>query len=44
MSSPGIKWAGDITDIRTWAGFVYLATAGDCVIRKVVGYAMADHM
>ena len=41
---PGIKWVGDITCIRTWAGFVYLATVLDCCTRKVVGYAMADHM
>ena len=23
---PGVKWVGDITYIRTWEGFVYLAT------------------
>ena len=27
-----------------WAGFVYLATVLDCCTKKVVGYAMADHM
>ena len=43
-SSPGLKWVGDITYIRTWAGFVYLATVLDCATKKVVGYAMADHM
>ena len=41
---PGRKWCGDITYIRTWAGFVYLATVLDCCTKKVVGYAMADHM
>ena len=41
---PGMKWVGDITCIRTWAGIVYLATVLDCCTRKVVGYAMADHM
>ncbi|BDA63858.1 DDE-type integrase/transposase/recombinase [Actinomyces capricornis] len=35
---------GDITYIRTWKGFVYLATVLDCATRKVVGYALADHM
>ena len=25
-SQPGVKWVGDITCIRTWEGFVYLAT------------------
>lgn len=41
---PGRKWCGDITYISTWAGFVYLATVLDCCTKKVVGYAMADHM
>ena len=27
---PGRKWCGDITYVRTWAGFVYLATVLDC--------------
>ena len=30
--------------VRTWTGFVYLATVLDCCTKKVVGYAMADHM
>ncbi|WP_143222854.1 DDE-type integrase/transposase/recombinase, partial [Actinomyces oris] len=49
---PGRKWCGDIPPqaggapsyIRTWAGFIYLATVLDCCTKKVVGYAMADHM
>ena len=41
---PGRKWCGDITYVRTWAGFIYLATVLDCCTKKVVGYAMADHM
>ena len=41
---PGRKWCGDMTYIRTWSGFVYLATVLDCCTKKVVGYAMADHM
>lgn len=43
-SAPGTKLVGDITYIRTWAGWVYLATVIDCYSRMVVGYAMADHM
>ena len=42
--APGMKWVGDITYIRTWAGFVYLATVLDCCTKKVVGYCMASHM
>jgi len=41
---PGVKLVGDITYIRTWAGWVYLATVIDCCTRMVIGYAMADHM
>jgi transposase InsO family protein len=41
---PGMKLVGDITYIDTWAGWVYLATVLDCHTKKVVGYAMADHM
>lgn len=41
---PGAKLVGDITYIRTWAGWLYLATVIDCATKMVVGYAMADHM
>lgn len=41
---PGVKLVGDITYIRTWAGWVYLATVIDCYSRMVIGYSMADHM
>ena len=37
---PGMKWVGDITYIRTWEGFVYLATVPGCCTRKAVGYAI----
>lgn len=42
--APGRKLVGDITYIRTWEGWLYLATVLDCYSKKVVGYAMADHM
>ena len=41
---PGKKLCGDITYVRTWARFIYLATVLDCCTKKVVGYAMSDHM
>ena len=41
---PGIKFVGDITYIRTWQGFIYLATVIDCFSKKVVGWSIADHM
>lgn len=43
-SEPGTKLVGDITYVRTWAGWLYLATVIDCFNKEVVGYAMADHM
>jgi putative transposase len=42
--APGTKLVGDITYVRTWNGWVYLATVIDCCTRMVIGYAMADHM
>jgi putative transposase len=41
---PGAKLVGDITYIKTWEGWLYLATVLDCFSRKVVGYAMDCHM
>jgi transposase InsO family protein len=38
------RWCGDITYIRTWEGWLFLATVIDIASRRVVGYAMADHM
>jgi transposase InsO family protein len=37
-------WAGDITYVRTWEGWLYLATVIDLSSRRVVGFAMAEHM
>jgi transposase InsO family protein len=39
-----LAWVGDITYIRTWEGWLYLATVIDLASRRVVGFAMADHM
>lgn len=43
-SRPGTKVVGDITYIRTWQGWLYLAVLTDCATREVIGYAMAEHM
>jgi putative transposase len=43
-AKPGTKLVGDITYIRTWAGWLYLATVIDCATKACIGYAMADHM
>ena len=41
---PGTKVVSDITYIRTWQGWLYLASLIDCCTREVIGYAMAEHM
>jgi transposase InsO family protein len=38
------RWCGDITYIGTWQGWLYLATVIDIASRRVVGYAIADHL
>jgi transposase InsO family protein len=38
------RWCGDITYIGTWQGWLYLATVIDIASRRVVGYALADHL
>jgi putative transposase len=42
--APNTRRCGDITYIRTVQGWVYTATVLDVHSRKVVGYAVADHM
>lgn len=41
---PDIAWCGDITYIRTWEGWLYLATVMDLSSRKIIGYSMTDHL
>ena len=38
------RYAGDITYIMTWQGWAYLATVIDLSSRRVIGWALADHM
>jgi transposase InsO family protein len=38
------RWCGDITYIGTWEGWLFLATVIDIASRRVVGYAIADHL
>lgn len=37
-------WCSDITYVRTWEGWCYLATVIDLASRRVVGFAVANHM
>jgi len=41
---PNGKWVADITYLRTWNGFVYLAFILDCYSRLIVGWQLATHL
>ena len=43
-SAANEKWCGDITYVKTWTGWAYVATVIDLYSRAIVGYAIADHM
>lgn len=43
-SAPNQLWVADITYVPTWAGFLFLAVVVDAFSRKVVGWAMANHL
>jgi transposase InsO family protein len=38
------RWCGDITYLPTWEGWLYLATVIDIASRRIVGFAMAEHL
>jgi hypothetical protein len=38
------RWCGDITYVPTWEGWLYLATVLDIASRRVVGFALAEHL
>jgi len=41
---PNEKWVADITYLRTWNGFCYLAFILDCYSRMIVGWQLATHL
>jgi putative transposase len=43
-TAPNQLWVADITYIPTWVGFLYLAVVLDVWSRKIVGWAMANHL
>jgi putative transposase len=43
-AQPDQVWAGDITFIPTSAGWLYLAVIIDLCSRRIVGWALADHL
>lgn len=44
VDRPDKVWATDITYIRTWEGWMYLAVVVDLFSRRVVGWSMANHL
>jgi transposase InsO family protein len=42
--APNQLWVADITYVPTWAGFLYLAVVLDVFSRRIVGWAMANHL
>jgi transposase InsO family protein len=41
---PNQRWCGDVTYVKTWDGWAYVATVIDLYSRAIVGYAIDDHM
>lgn len=41
---PNVLWVADITYLRTWEGWLYLAAVQDAFSRMIVGWAMTEHM
>ena len=39
-----VLWVADITYLRTWEGWLYLAAVQDAYSRRIVGWAMTEHM
>jgi putative transposase len=44
VAEPDRLWVADITYLRSWEGFLYLAVVMDACSRRVVGWAMATHL
>jgi putative transposase len=42
--APNRCWVADITYLRSWEGWLYLVAVQDLYSRKIVGWAMADHL
>ena len=43
-TAPDLLWVADITYLRSWEGWVYLAAVQDAYSRRLVGWSMAEHM
>lgn len=43
-ATPNVLWVADLTYLRTWEGWLYLAAVQDAYSRMIIGWAMAEHM
>jgi len=43
-AAPDRLWVADISYLRTWEGWLYLAVVVDCYSRRVVGWSLQDHL
>jgi putative transposase len=43
-AAANLLWIADVTYLRTWEGWLYLAAVQDAFSRRIVGWSMADHM
>ena len=42
--APNRLWVADISYLRTWEGWLYIAVVVDCYSRRVVGWSIAVHL
>jgi transposase InsO family protein len=42
--APNVLWVADITYLRSWEGWLYLAAVRDAYSRAIVGLSIAEHM
>jgi putative transposase len=43
-TAANVLWVADVTYLRTWEGWLYLAAVQDAYSRAIVGWSMAEHM
>src|SRR5205807_3632471 len=43
-AAPNVLWLADITYLRSWEGWLYLAAVQDAYSRAIVGWSMATHL
>jgi putative transposase len=42
--APNVLWVADITYLRSWEGWLYLAAVQDTYSRAIIGWSIAQHM